>query len=132
MNMTNHQIQSRSHNEISKRILDAAMEIHRKPRPGLFESVYLEILCLELDKMGLLIQRNVPVPVDWKGVHISVGFRADIIVEDKVIVELKSVEKTTAAADLSPAADKRLGLPVNFGAPLLKDGIIRIVNKLDE
>lgn len=130
-------MKSKSHNDISKMVLDAAMKIHRRLGPGLMESVYLEILHLELDKLGLVVQKNVPVPVIWDGVRFPVGFRADIIVEDRVIVELKSVEQTAPVhwkqlLTYLRLADKRLGLLINFGAPLLKDGISRIVNGLDE
>jgi len=79
-------------NEIAKRIVDAAYQIHRKLGPGLLESVYETVLAYELEKRGLSVKRQAPVPILYEGISFSEGFRADLIVEDKVIVELKSVE----------------------------------------
>ncbi len=126
-----------THNEIAEKILDVAMAIHRKLGPGLLESVYLEIMYYELKKMGLTVQKEVPIPVIWENMKLDVGFRADLIVEEKVIVELKSIEQITQVHKKQlltylRIADKRLGLLINFGAALLKDGIYRIVNRLEE
>ena len=126
-----------THNEIAEKILDAAMYIHRKLGPGLLESVYLEILHYELRKMGLKVQKELPLPVVWESIKLDIGFRADLLVEDKVIIELKSVERTAPVHKKQVltylrVADKRLGLLLNFGEALLRGGIHRIVNGLDE
>lgn len=122
-------------NEISKIILDISFDIHTKLGPGLFESVYEEILVYELENYGLNIKRQKAIPVIWEELKMEVGFRADIIVEDKVIIEIKSTEA------LAPIHYKqlttylkitglKLGLLINFNEYLLKDGIKRIANKL--
>ncbi len=126
-----------THNQIAEKILDAAMYIHRKLGPGLLESVYLEILFYELRKMGLKVQKELPLPVVWESIKLDIGFRADLLVEDKVIVELKSLERTAPVHKKQVltylrVADKRLGLLLNFGEALLRDGIHRIVNGLNE
>jgi len=125
------------YNEITGKIVDAALAIHRKLGPGLLESVYLAILEHELQKRGLPVEREVPVPIVWEDVRLDIGFRADLIVEDEVIVELKSVEKLAPVHKKQlltylRVADKRLGLLINFGAALLKDGVHRVANGLEE
>lgn len=126
-----------SENEIAKIIVDTAFHIHVKLGPGLLESVYRTVLAHELRKRGLRADAEVVVPVDWDGVRLELGFRADVIVEQTVIVEAKSVES------LAPVHKKqlltylrltgcRLGLLINFGAALLKDGLARVVNGLPE
>ena len=122
-------------NEIAKIVVDAAFQIHKKLGPGLLESVYEVILAHELKKRGLKVERQVPVAIIFEGIRFDEGFRADIIVEDKVIVELKSVEKVSRVHKKQlltylRLADKRLGLLINFGAELIRDGISRIVNGL--
>lgn len=123
-------------NEVSGAVIETAIEIHRKLGPGLLESVYQAILAHELAKRGLRVQREVAIPVQWDGVRLDVGFRADLIVEGKVLVELKSLEavlpvqKKTVLTHLR-LLDKRLGLLINFGAVLLKDGVHRVVNGLE-
>jgi GxxExxY protein len=122
-------------NEVAKEIVDAAYKIHTTLGPGLLESVYQAVLEYELGKRGLGVEANQPIPVVYEGVHLEVGFRADLIVENKVIVELKSVEaihpvhKKQLLTYLR-VANKRLGLLINFGAFLIKDGISRVVNGL--
>jgi GxxExxY protein len=122
-------------NEISKVIVNSCYHIHTKLGPGLFESVYEQILEFELIKEGLFIQRQQAIPVVWKGQKLDQGFRADLIVENKVIVEIKSIEA------IAPVHQKqlltylrltnlKLGLLVNFNNALIKNGIQRIVNKL--
>lgn len=126
-----------SENEIAKVVVDAAYRIHIALGPGLLESAYQAILVHELRKRGLWVEDEVPVPVAWEAVQLEVGFRADLIVERKVVIELKSVE--TAA----PVHKKqlltylrltgcRLGLLLNFGAALMRDGITRVANGLPE
>jgi len=124
-------------NRIAKEIVDASFAVHTGLGPGLLESVYETALAYELENRGLAARRQVSVPVFYKGVRLEDGFRADLIVNDKVIVELKSVEKTAPVHKKQlitylRLADKRLGLLINFGAPLIKDGITRLVNRLEE
>lgn len=122
-------------NRIAKEIVDAAFQVHTKLGPGLLETVYEVVLAHELKKRGLAVERQVAVAVKYDGMIFDEGFRADIIVNNKVIVELKSVE-TIAPIHKKQVltylrlADKRLGLLINFGAPLIKNGISRIVNNL--
>ena len=122
-------------NMIAKEIVDAAFQVHTRLGPGLLETVYEVVLAHELKKRGLSVERQAAIPVEYDGIIFDEGFRADILVNDKVIVELKSVE-TVAPVHKKQVltylrlADKRLGLLINFGAPLIKDGISRIVNKL--
>lgn len=105
--------------------------------PGLLESAYLRVLEFELRQRGLSVEREVGVPIVYKQISFEEGFRADLIVDDTVIVELKSVEQLAPVHKKQlltylKLADKRLGLLINFGAPLIKDGIERIVNRLQE
>ena len=124
-------------NELSKIILDAAFEIHTEFGPGLLESVYEELLCYKFSKIGINYHRQKPIPVYYEDHKMEIGFRADIVVENKVIIEIKSVE---SLADVHykqlltylRIADLRLGLLINFNEALLKNGIKRIVNNLEE
>jgi GxxExxY protein len=124
-------------NEIARVVVDCAYQIHTKLGPGLLESVYEVVLASMLSKRGLKAERQVPIPIRFEDLTFDEGFRADLIVEGKVIVELKSVE-TTAPVHRKQVitylrlADKRLGLLVNFGEALIKDGITRLVNGLEE
>jgi GxxExxY protein len=124
-------------NEIAREVVDAAYKIHVTLGPGLLESVYETVLAYELKKRGLQFVRQKPIPIKYEDVEFDEGFRADIIVEDKMIVELKSVE-TIAPVHKKQLltylrlADKRLGLLINFGAHTIKAGISRIVNNLPE
>jgi GxxExxY protein len=124
-------------NEISAVIIDVAMHIHRTLGPGLLESVYEAIMTYELQKRGLSVQRQVSIPVNWEEVHLDVGFRADLIVEGLVVIELKSVEKTANVHKKQlltylRLTKLRLGLILNFGEDLMKNGITRVVNGLEE
>lgn len=123
-------------NEIANMIMDAAFQIHRELGPGLLESVYEIILDRKLADMGLVVERQVPVPIRFQEIVFDEGFRADLFVEQKVIIELKSVER------LQPVHSKqlltylrltgcRLGLLINFGENLLKDGFKRVANGLE-
>ena len=122
-------------NEISKIIVNTAFQIHTQLGPGLLESVYEEILYFELSKQGLKVERQKAIPVIWNELKMEIGFRADLIVENKVIIEIKSVET------IAPVHPKqlltylrltgfKLGLLINFNKPLIKTGITRIVNNL--
>lgn len=124
-------------NEIAKMIVNAAYKIHTMLGPGLLESVYEVVMAHELKKLGLNVSRQPSIPITYEDLKFEEGFRADIIVEDKVIVELKSVEEVAKVHKKQlltylRLADERLGLLINFGAALIKDGLFRIVNKLDE
>ena len=122
-------------NEISGLVIDIAIRIHKTLGPGLLESVYTRILAYELRKAGLTVQTEVPIPVHWDGHTIDESFRADIILNQKVLLEVKSLEKTHAVhrkqtLTYIKLADLRLGLLINFGAVLLKDDLHRLVNDI--
>ena len=122
-------------NEIAKKIVDAAYQIHTKLGPGLLESVYEAVMAYELKKRSLDFVRQQPIPIIYESVHLQEGFRADFIVENKVIIELKSVEiiapvhKKQLLTYLR-LTNKRLGLLINFNTDLIKNGITRLVNNL--
>lgn len=125
------------HNEISRIIVDTALDVHRRLGPGLLESVYQAVLLHELVKRGLRVEKEVAVPVLWDDMKLDVGFRADLIVEDSVILELKSVDAVAPVHKKQlltylRLADKRLGLLINFGEELIRNGITRVVNGLQE
>jgi len=122
-------------NEIATRVIDTCFIIHKKLGPGLLESVYEEILFYELVKQGLLVDRQKPIPVYWDDKLMGVGFRADLVVENKVIVELKSVETVLPVhykklITYLRILDMKLGLMINFSEVLLKDGLKRVANRL--
>jgi GxxExxY protein len=124
-------------NQIGTQVIIAAIDIHRELGPGLLESVYESVLARELSRSGLLVERQAPVSINFRGERYTEGFRADLIVAGKVLVELKSVER------VSPVHKKqvqtylrltglKLGYLLNFGEAVLKDGITRCVNRLEE
>jgi GxxExxY protein len=122
-------------NEISGIIVDCALKVHKRLGPGLLESVYQAALTYELRKRGLDVVTEKPIPVIYEEVKLEVGFRADLIVENKVIVEVKSIE--SIAPVLSKIlltylrlSEKKLGLLINFNVALIKDGIKRVVDNL--
>ena len=122
-------------NQISKIIVDCCYKIHTTLGPGLLESVYLEILAYELKKSGLKCGKEVGIPVHYEDVDIALGFRADLIVENLVIIELKAIEKVLPVHKKQLMTYLRLtglklGLLVNFNERLIKDGIERVVNGL--
>jgi GxxExxY protein len=122
-------------NELAKITVDLCFKIHRTLGPGLLESVYEEILSYELRKAGLRFSRQQAIAVMYENVKMDIGFRADIIVEDKLIVELKSVEFVTPVHNkivltYLRLTNKKLALLVNFNVELIKHGIKRIVNNL--
>lgn len=126
---------SMSENEISGFLLDLFIQIHSKLGPGLLESVYEEIICHELAKNKIPFKRQQPIPVIYDDLKLDLGFRADIIVNDKVIVELKSIEALAPVhfkqvMTYLKLTDLKLGILVNFNVDLLKDGFRRVVNKL--
>ena len=124
-----------SENDISKLVVNLCFKIHTRYGPGLFESVYEEIFCYEWQKTGIPFLRQHPIPLIHETVKMDIGFRADVIIDNKVVVELKSIEA------LAPVHYKqvltylkltncKLGILINFNVALIKDGIHRIVNKL--
>ncbi|MCZ2343851.1 MAG: GxxExxY protein [Bacteroidales bacterium] len=122
-------------NEISGVIVDAAFKIHVKLGPGLLERVYLAVLERELLRRGLRVRREVPVPIRYDDLEFDEGFRDDLIVEDCIVVELKSVENllpvhAKQVLTYCRLLDYRLGLLINFGSVLIRDGIKRIANRL--
>jgi GxxExxY protein len=122
-------------NEIPKIVVDKCYQIHVALGPGLLESIYEEILFFELNKENLKVERQKTLPVIWKNKKMNLGFRADIIVENKVILELKSVEKIVAVHPKQlltylKVTNLKLGLLINFNEVLIKNGITRIVNNL--
>jgi GxxExxY protein len=124
-------------NEIGTAVVDSAISVHRELGPGLLETVYEVVLVRELQDRGLKVERQVPVAIQHKGIRFDEGFRADIIVEDRVIVELKSVERVTAAHKKQVQTYLRLtgcklGYLLNFGEALMREGITRCVNGLEE
>ncbi|MFZ4695713.1 MAG: GxxExxY protein [Verrucomicrobiia bacterium] len=124
-------------NEVAREIVDAAYKIHKNLGPGLLESVYEAVLARELVARGLKVVRQQAVPITCGGMTFDEGFRADLVVADLVILELKSVEATAPihAKQLLTylrMSNKRLGLLINFGAERIKDGITRLANNLPE
>ncbi len=122
-------------NEISKIIVDVSYKIHTRLGPELLESVYEAILYHELIKKGLKVERQKPIPVIWDDVYLDIGFRSDLIIESKVIIEIKSVEKLSNAhlkqlLTYIRITGLKLGLLINFNEALIKDGIKRVVHGL--
>lgn len=122
-------------NEITGIVVDKCFEIHKTLGPGLFESVYEEILFFELNKMNINISRQKSIPVSWKGKKMDHGFRADLIIENKVIIEIKSIESIAVVHKKQlltylKLTNMKLGLLINFNEALIKDGITRIANNL--
>jgi GxxExxY protein len=124
-------------NSIAQQVVDSAYRVHRALGPGLLASVYEAILASELSKRCLKVVRQCPVPITYEKTRFEIGFRADLLIEEKVIVEIKSV------SDLAPIhkkqlftylrlSDKRLGILINFNVYLIKDGITRLANGLEE
>ena len=124
-------------NEVAKQIVDVAFKIHTTYGPRLLESVYEAIMAYELRQRGLTLTRQRAIPLVHESIRMDVGFRADLIIEGKVVVEIKSIEaigpvhKKQLLTYLR-LADKRLGLLINFNVELIKNGISRVVNDLPE
>lgn len=124
-------------NEIGTSVVDAAIAVHRELGPGLLETVYEVSLEHELRKRGLVVKRQVSIPIRYQELSFDEGFRADLIVEDKVMLELKSVEEVSGVHKKQiqtylRLSGRKLGYLLNFGAALMKDGITRCVNGLDD
>jgi GxxExxY protein len=121
--------------DIGRIVVDAAVQIHRELGPGLLESVYEAVMAHELRQRGLRIECQVPVSIEYRGIHFDKGFRADIIIDDKVLLEVKCVEQVNNAHKKQlltylRLTHTKLGFLLNFGEALMKTGITRTVNQL--
>jgi GxxExxY protein len=121
--------------EIGREVVDVAVKVHRIVGPGLLEMVYEVVLAHELRRRGLQVERQVPIQMTYQRLTFEEAFRVDLMVEDKVIIELKSVERLSSAHKKQlltylRLTDKRLGYLLNFSAALMRDGIIRTVNRM--
>ena len=124
-------------NQLSEKVIGLCIEIHRNLGPGLLESAYEECLCYELSKAGIPFERQKPVLVKYKEVHLDCGFRIDVLVDQQLIVELKSVEKVLPIHEAQiitylKIADMRVGLLINFNSIILIKGLKRFVNNFNE
>jgi GxxExxY protein len=124
-------------NEIGTIVVDASISVHRELGPGLLESVYEIVLAYELQGRGLRVNRQVPIPIRYKDMTFAEAFRGDLVVEEKVIVEVKSVERVSEAHKKQVQTYLRLtgcklGFLLNFGEALMKRGISRVVNGLED
>jgi GxxExxY protein len=124
-------------NEIASLVMELSFQIHRQLGPGLLESVYEVILARKLADAGLQVERQMPVKIEFEGIFFNEGFKADVVIEGKVILELKSVERLQPvhAKQLMTylrLSNMRLGLLINFGEAYLKDGFRRVVNGLED
>jgi GxxExxY protein len=125
------------YNKLTQKIIAAAIEVHKELGPGLLESVYEYCMVEELINMGLNVKSQVKLPIIYKGKTLNKEFYIDLLIEDKIVIELKAVEIILPVHEVQlvtylKLADKRLGLLINFNVPLLKEGIRRRVNKFIE
>ena len=124
-------------NEIAKTVVDACFQIHTRLGPGLLETVYEKVLAYELRQRGFQVSTQVSIPIVYDNLKFDEGFRGDLVVNNKVLLELKSIEHITAIHHKQlltylRLTDMKLGLLINFGSALMKDGITRIVNGLED
>jgi GxxExxY protein len=124
-------------NELTDAIIGAAMEVHRALGPGLLESTYEMCLCRELSIRGIPFERQVPISVEYKGIKLDCGYRADIVVNGSILVEIKAIDSLVPIHDAQLLSYLKLGgwkigLPINFNVELLKHGLRRRVLGLDE
>lgn len=122
-------------NEIARHVVDAAVKVHKEFGPGLLEAAYEMALFMELQKRGLHVERQVPIAVHYDGVKLEMGYRADLIVENRVILEVKSIELVPPVAyqvllTYLRFANMKLGILLNFGCETMKEGLKRVVNGL--
>ena len=120
-------------NELSKKIIGCAIEVHKQLRPGLLESAYQECLLYELKQVGLKVQKEKPMPIVYKDVKLDHGYRIDLLVDEKVVVEIKTVEAlndvhTAQVLTYLKLGNYKLGLLLNFYVTTLKNGIKRVIN----
>ena len=126
-----------SFNELTERVIGACIQIHRALGPGLLESAYEECLCYELSRAGIKFERQKPLPVHYKEVNLECGYRLDLVVEQKLIVELKAVDEIAPIHEAQlltylKLSGLTLGLLINFNVPVLKSGIKRIANNFQD
>jgi GxxExxY protein len=119
--------------QLTERIIGAAIEVHRNTGPGLLESVYEECLCYELSQLGLNFQRQVRLPIAYKGIKLDCGFKMDLLVEDAIVLELKTVDQLLPVHSAQlltylKLSGKKVGLLINFNEPILTKGLKRLVN----
>lgn len=124
-------------NELTEQIIGAAIEVHRAPGPGLLESAYEECLCRELEIRGIAFERQRPLPVTYKGIRVECGYRLDLLVAGRVVVEIKAVESLDSIHQAQVLTYLRLGgwqvgLLINFNVPVLKQGVKRLVHNFNE
>lgn len=129
--------ETQSLNALTEQIIGAAIEVHRELGPGLLESAYEQCLCHELSLRKVAFRRQVDLPVQYKGVFLDCGYKMDVVVNDQVVLELKTVEKTLPIHEAQLLTylklyHREVGLLINFNVPLLKDGLKRIVNDFNE
>lgn len=127
----------RTGNDLTEVIIGAAIEVHRHLGPGLLETAYDECLCYELSQQGLRFQRQVPLPIRYKGVKLDCNYKLDLLVEDIVIVEIKAIDALLPVHSAQlltylKSSDKRVGLLINFNVTMLTKGLKRIVNNYVE
>jgi GxxExxY protein len=127
----------KSLNELTDAIIGAAMEVHRALEPGLLESTYEMCLCRELNIRGIPFERQVPIPVEYKGINLDCGYRADIIVDSGILVEIKAIDSLLPVHDAQlltylKLGGWKIGLLINFNVELLKQGLRRRVLRLEE
>ena len=120
-------------NELATITIGKAIEVHRALGPGLLESAYQECLCFELRESGLFVEREKPMPIVYKGVHLEHGYRLDLLIEDKLVLELKTVDIILDVHEAQlltylKLGGYKLGLLINFRVPLLREGITRLAN----
>ncbi|MEQ1603792.1 MAG: GxxExxY protein [Pyrinomonadaceae bacterium] len=120
-------------NGLTEKIIGCGIEVHEHLGPGLLESAYEECLCFELSQIGIRLEHQVPLPVNYKCINLDCGYKMDIVVEDLVILELKAVERIIPVYEAQLLSylklyDKRVGLLLTFHVPRLRDGLKRIVN----
>lgn len=123
-------------NELTERIIGSAIEVHRRIGPGLLESIYAECMAMELTLRGVRFQREVPVPVEYRGQRVAAEMKIDLLVDQSVVVELKAVERLLPVHDAQLLTYLRLthrsvGLLINFNVPVLKSGLRRLVNNFN-
>jgi GxxExxY protein len=124
-------------NNITSSIISVCITLHRDLGPGLYESVYEEVMAYKFGKSGISFKRQVPIPVVYEGIKMDVGFRADFIVENEVIIEIKSVEAIHSVHKKQlltylRLANKQISLLINFNEEILRNGITRLINKYYE
>ncbi len=124
-------------NQLSSKIIGAAIQVHKAIGPGLLESAYEECICHELSSQSSSIERQKPLAINYKGIKLDCGYRLDIVVENTIILELKSCEKIEPIHKAQlltylKLSRLNLGLILNFNVPVMRDGIVRIVNELKE